>query len=159
MFERFTEHARNVMARANQEAQQFGHEYVGTEHLLWGLAKEVSGVAAAVLKHFDVDLRPLRKEVEALLESRPHKDTVEALPQSQRAKAAVAYALEEARALHHNYIGTEHLLLGLMRDSEMISAQVLANLGLRLDAVREEVQKHFAAEHGGAGRAEPDASA
>jgi len=159
MFERFTEHARHVMALANREAQQFGHEYIGTEHILWGLAREVSGVAVAVLEHFNVDLKPLRKEVEALLESRPHKETVEALPQSQQAKAVVTCAVEEARALHHNYIGTEHLLLGLMRDSETVSAQVLANLGLRLDAVREEVQKHVAAEHGGAGRAEPDASA
>ena len=141
MFERFTEHARNVMALANQEAQQFGHEYIGTEHILWGLAKEVTGVAAAVLKHFDVDLKPLRKEVEALLEGRPHKETVEALPQSQPAKDVLSSAIEEARALHHNYIGTEHLLLGLMHDSEMVSAQVLANLGLQLDAVRDEVRR------------------
>ena len=141
MFERFTEHARNVMALANQEAQQFGHEYIGTEHILWGLAKEVTGVAATVLKHFDVDLKPLRKEMEALLEGRPHKEMVEALPQSQPAKDVLSSAIEEARALHHNYIGTEHLLLGLMHDSEMVSAQVLANLGLQLDAVRDEVRK------------------
>ena len=141
MFERFTEHARNVMALANQEAQQFGHEYIGTEHILWGLAKEVTGVAATVLEHFDVDLKPLRKEMEALLEGRPHKETVEALPQSQPAKDVLSSAIEEARALHHNYIGTEHLLLGLMHDSEMVSAQVLANLGLQLDAVRDEVRR------------------
>jgi len=141
MFERFTEHARNVMARANQEAQQFGHEVISTEHILWGLAREINGVAAAVLEHFNVDLRPLRKEVEKLLEGRPHKDTVDALHPSDRARAVVTYAIEEAHALHHNYIGTEHLLLGLMRDSEMISAQVLANLGLQLDAVRDEVRK------------------
>jgi len=148
MFERFTEHARNVMALANQEAQQFGHEYIGTEHILWGLAKEVTGVAATVLKHFDVDLKPLRKEMEALLEGRPHKETVEALPQSQPAKDVLSSAIEEARALHHNYIGTEHLLLGLMHDSEMVSAQVLANLGLQLDAVRDEVRKLAPPSHG-----------
>jgi len=148
MFERFTEHARNVMALANQEAQQFGHEYIGTEHILWGLAKEVTGVAATVLKHFDVDLKPLRKEMEALLEGRPHKETVEALPQSQPAKDVLSSAIEEARTLHHNYIGTEHLLLGLMHDSEMISAQVLANLGLQLDAVRDEVRKLAPPSHG-----------
>lgn len=154
MFERFTEHARHVMALASREAQQFGHDYIGTEHILWGLAKEVSGVAAAVLEHFDVDLRPLRKEVEALLENRPHKETVEALPQSQSAKDVITYAIEEVRALHHNYIGTEHLLLGLMRDSEMISAQVLANLGLSLDAVRDEVRKLAPPSHGPTSRPE-----
>ncbi len=148
MFERFTEHARHVMALANREAQLFGHEYIGTEHILWGLAKEVSGVAAAVLAHFDVDLKPLRKEVETLLENQPHKDTVEALPQSQSAKDVVKYAIEEVRTLHHNYIGTEHLLLGLMRDSEMVSAQILANLGLNLDAVRDEVRKLAPPSHG-----------
>jgi len=96
MFERFTEHARNVMARANQEAQQFGHEYIRTEHILWGLAREINGVAAAVLEHFNVDLRPLRKEVETLLADRPHKEAVEVLHSSDRARAAVTYAIEEA---------------------------------------------------------------
>ncbi len=141
MFERFTEHARNVLALAKQEAQQFGHDYVGTEHILWGLAKEVTGVAATVLTHFDVDLKPLRKEVETLLDSQPHRASVDKLPQSQAAKDVVTHAIEEARTFGHNYIGTEHILLGLMCDSEMISAQVLANLGLQLDAVRAEVQK------------------
>ena len=148
MFERFTEHARNVMARANQEAQQFGHEHIRTEHILWGLAREIDGVAAAVLEHFNVDLKPLRKEVETLLENRPHKETVEVLHSSDRARAVVTCAVEEARALHHNYIGTEHLLLGLMHDSAMISAQVLANLGLNLDAVRDEVRKLAPPSHG-----------
>ena len=148
MFERFTEHARHVMALANREAQQFGHDYIGTEHILWGLAREVSGVAAVVLEHFDVDLKPLRKEVETLLESQPHKETVEALPQSQQAKDVIKYAIEEVRSLGHNYVGTEHILLGLMRDSDMVSAQVLANLGLQLDAVRDEVQKLAPPSHG-----------
>jgi len=141
MFERFTEHARHVLALANREAQFFGHDYVGTEHILWGLAKEVSGVAATVLEHFKVNLKPLRKEVETLLEGQPHRESVEKLPQSQEAKDVVAYAIEEARSLGHNYIGTEHLLLGLMRDGKAISARVLTNLGLRIDAVRAEVQR------------------
>ena len=141
MFERFTEHARHVLALANREAQHFGHDYVGTEHILWGLAKEVTGVAATVLEHFDVNLKPLRQEVETLLEGQPHRASVEKLPQSQAAKKVVTHAIEEARALGHNYIGTEHLLLGLMCDSEMVSAQVLANLGLQLDAVRAEIQR------------------
>jgi len=141
MFERFTEHARAVMLRANQEAQQFGHEFVGTEHLLWGLAKEVHGVAAAVLQHFNVDLKPLRKEVETLLEGRPHVEVIERLAQTEHTKNVIHYAVEEARTLRHNYIGTEHLLLGLMRDSEAASARILTNLGLNLDALRKEVQR------------------
>ncbi len=141
MFERFTEHAREVLSLANQEAQQFGHEYVGTEHLLWGLAKEVNGVAAAVLEHFNVDLKPLRKEVESLLEDRPHVEVTEKLAQTEQTKDVIHNAVEEARALHHNYVGTEHLLLALMHDGKTISAKVLTNLGLSLNAVREEVRR------------------
>jgi len=141
MFERFTEHARHVMELANQEAQRFGNPYVGTEHLLWGLAKENHGVAATVLEHLHVDLRPLRREVDALLKTRPHVEGVEKLPQSTHAKEAIRYAIEEARSLHHNYVGTEHILLGLLRDSGTVAAGILANLGLQLDAVREEVRK------------------
>lgn len=141
MFERFTEHARHVMELAGREAQRFGTEYVGTEHLLGGLAKENHGVAAAVLEHFHIDLKPLRREIDALLQSRPHVESVEKLPQSAHVKEAIQYAIEEARALHHNYVGTEHLLLGLMRNGETAAAQVLANFGLELDAVRDEVRK------------------
>lgn len=141
MFERFTEHARHVMSLANQEAQRFGHEYIGTEHILWALAKEVQGVAAAVLEHFGVDLKPLRKEVETLLDARPHCETVEKLSPSTQAQEVIAHAVEEARSLDHNYIGTEHLLLGMMRNSEMTSAQVLGNLGLNMDAVRGQIQQ------------------
>lgn len=141
MFERFTEHGRNVMALANQEAQRFGHEFIGTEHILWALAREVHGIAAAVLEHFGVDLKPLRKEVETLLEARPHAETVQKLPPSTHAREVINYAIEEARTLGHNYIGTEHMLLGLMHNSETVSAQVLVNLGLSLDAVREKVRE------------------
>ncbi len=148
MFERFTEHAREVMSLANQEAQQFGHEYVGTEHLLWGLAKEVNGVAAAVLEHFNVDLKPLRKEVETLLAGRPHVESTEKLAQTEQTKNVIQYAVEEARTLHHNYVGTEHLLLGLMHDGKAISAKVLTNLGLSLGAVREEVKRLAPPSHG-----------
>ena len=141
MFERFTERARHVIELAGREAQRFGHDYVGTEHLLWGLAKENHGVAAAVLEHFGVDLKPLRREVDALLKMRPHVESVERLPQSTHVKEAIQYAIEEARSMHHSYVGTEHILLALMRNSETVAAQVLANLGLQLDAVREEVRK------------------
>jgi len=147
MFERFTEHARHVMELAKQEAQRFGNEYMGTEHLLWGLAKENHGVAAATLEHFEVCLKPFRKEVEALLECRPHVDAVEKLPQSPEAKAAINAAIEEARQMHHNYVGTEHLLLGLLHDKETIGGGVLTNLGLKLDAVREVVRDIAARQH------------
>jgi ATP-dependent Clp protease ATP-binding subunit ClpC len=139
MFERFTDRARKVMALANQEAQRFNHEYIGTEHILLGLVKEGSGVGANVLKNLDVDLRKVRLEVEKLVKSGPDMVTMGKLPQTPRAKKVIEYAIEEARNLNHNYVGTEHLLLGLLREQDGVAAQVLMNLGLKLDEVREEV--------------------
>ena len=139
MFERFTDRARKVMALANQEAQRFNHEYIGTEHILLGLVKEGSGVGANVLKNLEVDLRKVRLEVEKLVKSGPNMVTMGKLPQTPRAKKVIEYAIEEARNLNHNYVGTEHLLLGLLREQDGVAAQVLMNLGLKLDEVREEV--------------------
>ncbi|MHC4570615.1 MAG: ATP-dependent Clp protease ATP-binding subunit [Planctomycetota bacterium] len=139
MFERFTDRARKVMALANQEAQRFNHEYIGTEHILLGLVKEGSGVGATVLKNLEVDIKKLRLEVEKLVKSGPDMVTMGKLPQTPRAKKVIEYAIEEARALNHNYVGTEHILLGLLRESEGIAAQVLMNLGLKLEDVRQEV--------------------
>jgi ATP-dependent Clp protease ATP-binding subunit ClpC len=139
MFERFTDRARKVMALANQEAQRFNHEYIGTEHILLGLVKEGSGVGANVLKNLDVDLRKVRLEVEKLVHSGPDMVTMGKLPQTPRAKKVIEYAIEEARNLNHNYVGTEHLLLGLLREHDGVAAQVLMNLGLKLEQVREEV--------------------
>ena len=139
MFERFTDRARKVMALANQEAQRFNHEYIGTEHILLGLVKEGSGVGATVLKNLEVDIKKLRLEVEKLVKSGPDMVTMGKLPQTPKAKKVVEYAIEEARALNHNYVGTEHILLGLLRESEGIAAQVLMNLGLKLEDVRQEV--------------------
>jgi ATP-dependent Clp protease ATP-binding subunit ClpC len=127
------------MALANQEAQRFNHEYIGTEHILLGLVKEGSGVGATVLKNLDVDIKKLRLEVEKLVKSGPDMVTMGKLPQTPRAKKVIEYAIEEARALNHNYVGTEHILLGLLRESEGIAAQVLMNLGLKLEDVRQEV--------------------
>jgi ATP-dependent Clp protease ATP-binding subunit ClpC len=154
MYERFTDRARKVMQLANQEAQRFNHEYIGTEHILLGLVKEGSGVAANVLKNLDVDLRKIRLEVEKIVQSGPDMVTMGKLPQTPRAKKVIEYAIEEARQLNHNYVGTEHLLLGLLREQEGVAAQVLMNLGLKLDEVREEVLNllgHGAAESGGEG--------
>jgi len=139
MFERFTDRARKVMALANQEAQRFNHEYIGTEHILLGLVKEGSGVGANVLKNLDVDLRKVRLEVERLVKAGPEMVTMGRLPQTPRAKKVIEYAIEEARNLNHNYVGTEHLLLGLLREHDGVAAQVLMNLGLKLEQVREEV--------------------
>src|SRR5262245_13179417 len=139
MYERFTDRARKVMQLANQEAQRFNHEYIGTEHILLGLVKEGSGVAANVLKNLDVDLRKIRLEVEKLVQSGPEMVTMGKLPQTPRAKKVIEYSMEEARKLNHNYVGTEHILLGLLREQEGVAAQVLMNLGLKLEEVREEV--------------------
>src|SRR5690349_13089981 len=139
MYERFTDRARKVMQLANQEAQRFNHEYIGTEHVLLGLIKEGSGVAANVLKNLDVDLRKIRLEVEKLVQSGPDMVTMGKLPQTPRAKKVIEYSMEEARNLNHNYVGTEHILLGLLREQEGVAAQVLMNLGLKLEEVREEV--------------------
>ena len=139
MFERFTDRARKVMALANQEAQRFNHEYVGTEHVLLGLVKEGQGVAANVLHNLQVDLKKIRIEVEKIVKSGPAMVTMGKLPQTPRAKKVIEFAIEEARNLGHNYVGTEHLLLGLLREHDGVAAQVLMNLGLKLDEVRAEV--------------------
>src|SRR5688572_27305657 len=158
MYERFTDRARKVMQLANQEAQRFNHEYIGTEHVLLGLIKEGSGVAANVLKNLDVDLRKIRLEVEKLVQSGPDMVTMGKLPQTPRAKKVIEYSMEEARHLNHNYVGTEHILLGLLREQEGVAAQVLMNLGLKLEEVREEVLNLLGhglegEESGGRGRA------
>ncbi len=139
MYERFTDRARKVMQLANQEAQRFNHEYIGTEHMLLGLVKEGTGVAANVLKNLEVDLRKIRLEVEKLVQSGPEMITMGKLPQTPRAKKVIEYSMEEARNLNHNFVGTEHILLGLLREQEGVAAQVLMNLGLKLEEVREEV--------------------
>ncbi len=137
MFERFTERARKVLALANQEAQRLNHKYIGTGHILLGLVKEGSGVGAAVLKNLEVDIKKLRLEVEKLVRSRLDMVTMGRL--RPRAKKALEYAIEEARSLNDNYVGTEHILLGLLRENKGIAAQVLMNLGLKLEDVRQEV--------------------
>src|SRR5688572_25197895 len=141
MYERFTDRARKVMQLANQEAQRFNHEYIGTEHILLGLVKEGSGVAANVLKNLDIDLCKIRLEVEKIVQHGPGGEQVVMgrLPHTPRAKKVIEYSIEEARNLNHNYVGTEHLLLGLLREQEGVAAQVLMNLGLKLEDVREEV--------------------
>jgi ATP-dependent Clp protease ATP-binding subunit ClpC len=157
MFDRFTERARKVMSLARQEAQRFNHDYIGTEHILLGLVQEGSGVAAQVLKNLDVELRKIRIEVEKIVKNGTNMVTMGQLPFTPRAKKVLELALEEAQNLGHNYIGTEHLLLGLIRENEGIAAQVLMNLGTKLEEVREEVLELLGADQGeAAGGGAPD---
>src|SRR5207248_10062718 len=107
MYEHFTYRARKVMQLANQEAQHFNHEYIGTEHILLGLVKEGSGVAANVLKNLDIDLRKIRLEVEKIVQSGPDTVTMGRLRQTPLAKKVIECTIEEARNLNHNYVGTE----------------------------------------------------
>src|SRR5207253_3155471 len=123
MYERFTDRARKVMQLANQEAQRFNHEYIGTEHILLGLVKEGSGLAANVLKTLDIDLRKIRLEIEKIVQSRPDTVTTGQLPQTPQTKKAIEYSIEEARKLNHNYVGTQHLLLGILREPEGVSSR------------------------------------
>src|SRR3979490_1329385 len=149
MYERFTARARKVMQLANQETQRFNHEYIGTEHVLLGLIKEGSGVAANALKNLDIDLRKVRLEVERIVQSGPDMVTTGKLPQTPRAKKVLEYTMEEARNLNHNYVGTEHILLGLLREEEGVAAQVLMNLGLKLGDIRDEVLRVLRRDVGG----------
>ncbi len=148
MFDRFTDRAKKVMNLARQEAQRFNHEYLGTEHVLLGLVQEGSGVAANVLRNMQIDLAKIRTEVEKLVKSGPSMVTMGQLPFTPRAKKVLELSMEEAGNLGHNYIGTEHLLLGLIKENEGIAAKVLTNLGVKLEDVREEVLEFLGAEPG-----------
>ena len=139
MFERLTDRAKKIMALANQEAQRFNHEYLGTEHILLGLVKEGSCVGAQVLKNLKIDLRQVRTKVEELIKKGPEMAVMGNLPKTPRAKKVIEYAIEEARNLKHGWVGSEHLLLGLLREQDGVAAQVLIALGLNLEKVRKEV--------------------
>jgi ATP-dependent Clp protease ATP-binding subunit ClpC len=141
MFNRFTERARKVIILAKEEARRFNHDYIGTEHILLGLIREGEGVAAAVLQKIGVSLENIRLEIEKLVQPGPTTQIIGDIPFTPRAKKALELAAEEARSLGHNYIGTEHLLLGLLREGEGIASQVLLNLGLDLNTVRNEVME------------------
>jgi hypothetical protein len=136
MYERFTDRNRKLMQLANLEARRLRHEYIGTEHILLGLVREGSGVAAHVLKNLGIDLHKIRLEVGKIVLCGP--DTVYGVfPLTPRAKKVIEHAIDEARNLNHNYVGTEHVLLGLLREHDGVAAIVLQNLGLTLEKVRE----------------------
>jgi len=138
MFERFTEKAIKVIMLAQEEARRLGHNFVGTEQILLGLIGEGTGVAAKVLKSMGVNLKDARVEVEKIIGRGSGFVAVE-IPFTPRAKRVLELSLEEARQLGHNYIGTEHLLLGLIREGEGVAARVLENLGVDLSKVRTQV--------------------
>jgi hypothetical protein len=137
-FDKFTDRARKVLTLAQDEARRFNHNYIGTEHLLLGLVREGEGVAARAFENMNVDLAKVRAAVEFIIGrgDRPITGEVGLTP---RAKRIIELAIDEARRLGHNYIGTEHLLLGIIREGEGIAAGVLESLGVNLDKARHEV--------------------
>ena len=152
MIERFpdlaTPRSCRVMMLANREAKNFNHEYIGTEHLLLGLLEEGSGVGCWVLKSFDLELDEVREAIKRLVKPGPRPTTADHLPLTPRAKKVIEYAIEEMETLQHGHVGTEHLLLGLLREQDGVAAQVLMNLNLRLENLRARVLEILAKEMG-----------
>src|SRR5205823_2283291 len=137
-FDKFTERAREVLQLAQGEAQRFNHNYIGTEHLLLGLVREGDGVAARVLNNLGIELHKVRSAVEFII-GRGDRMVMGEIGLTPRAKRVIELAVDEARRLNHHYIGTEHLLLGLVREGEGIAAGVLESLGVSLEKVRAQV--------------------
>ncbi|MEO0098043.1 MAG: Clp protease N-terminal domain-containing protein, partial [candidate division WOR-3 bacterium] len=139
MQERFTERVKRVIQLARQEARRMHHDYIGTEHLLLGIIREGGGVAALVLTNLGIDLEDLRRAVENAVSYGQEALVVGEIPLNQEARAALNYAIEEAKSMNHSYIGTEHLLLGLLREERGIASQVLTSLGAEIEMVRNEI--------------------
>lgn len=140
MYDKFTDRSRKVMQLANQEAQRFNHDHIGTEHILLALVKEGSGAAANALKNLDIDLRKIRLETEKLIKSGPNLIPPGKLPLTPNAKQVIqVFAINWAKQLGHNYVGTGHLLLGLLRVSDGVACKVLMALGVELFQVRDVV--------------------
>jgi ATP-dependent Clp protease ATP-binding subunit ClpC len=138
MFERFTERARRVVVLAQEEARMLNHNYIGTEHILLGLARESEGVAARALESLGISLEAVRQQVEEII-GRGQEAPSGHIPFTPRAKKVLELSLREAQQLGHNYIGTEHILLGLIREGSGVAAQVLVKLGADLNRVRQRV--------------------
>ena len=136
-FEKFSERARRVLTSAQEEAQNLNHSYIGTEHILLGLIREEEGVAAKVLINLGINLSKVRSAVEFII-GRGEKSSVGEIGLTPRAKRVIELAIDEARHLGHNYIGTEHLLLGLLHEGEGVAAGVLDSFGITLEQARNE---------------------
>jgi ATP-dependent Clp protease ATP-binding subunit ClpC len=137
-FNKFTERARKVLTLSQEEAQRFQHNYIGTEHLLLGLVREGEGVAAKVLTNLGVQLSDVRRAVEYII-GRGDRIILGEIGLTPRAKKVIELAVDEAKLLKHQYIGTEHILLGLVREGEGIAAGVLESMGVKLERVRAEI--------------------
>ncbi|MDB5387408.1 MAG: clpC [Planctomycetaceae bacterium] len=136
----FTDSARLVFEQAGRESRRHNHESVNTEHVLLGLVKDEEVIATKILKNLAVDLQRIRDEVENLIQFRPAESHAAGkLPQTARSKKVIEYAIEEARKLNHTYVGTEHILLGLLREPDGVAHHVLKNLGLKLEDVRKSI--------------------
>ena len=146
MFDRFTDRARKIMGFARQEAMKFSHQYIGTEHILLGMIEEGSGVAANVLRNLNVDPEKLRVEIVEIVGRGPTMVTMGQLPFTPGAKRSLELSSEAAQGLRHNYIGTEHLLLGLMREGEGAGALALVNMGLDAQIICAEVMELLGAD-------------
>ena len=149
MFGRFTERAQQVLVLAQEEAKRLSHNFIGTEHLLLGLVREGSGVAARALQNMGVDLNRVRQQVERIT-PKGEKVLAQSISYTPRAKRVVELAIEESQNLGHNYVGTEHIMLGLLREGEGIAAQVLSNLQIDLKRARKEVIQLLGGEEGAA---------
>ena len=166
MFERFTDRARRVVVLAQEEARMLNHNYIGTEHILLGLIHEGEGVAAKALESLGISLEGVRQQVEEIIGQGQQAPSGH-IPFTPRAKKVLELSLREALQLGHNYIGTEHILLGLIREGEGVAAQVLVKLGADLNRVRQQViqllsgyqgKEPAAAGTGAAGEAAPSTS-
>jgi len=150
MFQRFTDRARRVVVLAQDEARTLNHTYIGTEHILLGLVREGGGVAAKALESLGISLEAVRQQVEEIIGRGEHELSGH-IPFTPQAKNVLQLSLSEAVQLGHNYVGTEHILLGLLREGEGVAAQVLVRLGAELDRVRQQVIQIL-----GAYRPQPD---
>ncbi|SVC17288.1 uncharacterized protein METZ01_LOCUS270142, partial [marine metagenome] len=144
----FTDRVRKVLAMAREEAIRLQHDYVGTEHILLGLIREGEGVAAAVLMKLNVDLDQIHEQVEGSVKEGKATIALGELPYTSRAKKVLEFSMAEARELSHSYVGTEHLLLGLLREEKGIAAQVLSTLGVSMEEARAETQQILGSDAG-----------
>src|SRR6266498_1775883 len=156
----FTPRAQQVLALARKEADRFNHNYVGTEHLLLGLIKLGQGVAVNVLQKMGLDLETVRMEVEKQVGTGPDQKMIGNIPYTPRVKKVLALAAKEAKALNHTYVGTEHILLGLLREGDGVAARVLKNLDVDIEQTRQEILKeldpNFAASGEGSEKPAPE---
>src|SRR5450755_4487518 len=139
----FTPRAQQVLALARKEADRFNHNFVGTEHLLLGLIKLGQGVAVNVLQKLGLDLETVRMEVEKQVGTGPDQKMIGNIPYTPRVKKVLALAQKEAKALNHTYVGTEHILLGLLREGDGVAARVLKNLDIDIEQTRQEILKEL----------------